>query len=148
MPVDTFTGAGEVAILATAFVTLITTLATLLYQFVSAGRRHSWEIEAARRHVEVSLQAETERPQLALKVDEAEVKLNAKIDENTEISKAAFVEANHMNEKLKIQNAAFDKLLEVAIGRAEVRNDAAEQRNEISASSIEAVKSTVDDTAE
>ncbi len=154
VPVDTFTGAGEVAILATAFVTLITTLATLLYQFVSAGRRHSWEIEAARRHVEVAKRAEEERDAIATRVDEAEIKLNAKIDENTAISRRAFTESNHVNDKLASQAAAFDKLLAVALSAtdrrdaiADDRNAASDKRSESAEAAINAVKTTVDGTA-
>ncbi len=154
MTTDAFDSPGQVAILATAFVTLVTTLATLLYQFVREGRRHDWEIEAARRHVETAKKSEEERASLAVRVDGAETKLNAKIDENTAISKAAFVESNHMNEKLVAQAAAFDKLLAVVLSAtdrrdaiADDRNAASDKRSVAAETAIKAVKSTVDTTA-
>ncbi len=150
----TFDSPGQVAILATAFVTLVTTLATLVYQFVREGRRHTWEVEAAKRHVEASKKSEVERKDIADRVEKAETVLNRKIDENTEISRKAFTESNHMNEKLATQAAAFDKLLDMALAATDRRDAIADDRNAASdlrsvaaAASIKEVKTTLDDTA-
>ncbi len=173
VPTDTFTGAGEIAILATAFVTLITTLATLVYQFVREGRRHNWEVESLRRAeqerisiatrvearalevaskvevkaAEVASRVEVTAAALASRVELAETKLNLKIEENTAISQRAFTEANHMNTKLAAQGEAFDKLLATALatsGKADLRMDAADKRSSLA---VAAVQTTVDSTA-
>ncbi len=140
MPAETFSSDGQVAILATALVTLITTIATLFYQFVREGRRHKWEVEAAKRHVAASKRSEDERKDIADRVEKAEITLNAKIDENTAISQRAFTEANHMNEKLADQNIAFDRLLSLAL--------AASPPERSSSEALDHVQATVDDTAE
>ena len=146
-----FTSAGQIAILATALVTLLTTMATLVYQFVREGRRHRWEVEADRRNAETAERAERD----AQRVEKAGVALNAKIDENTAISRQAFTETNHVNEKLALQAAAFDKLLTVALTATDRRDAIADDRNAASdlrsvaaESAINAVKKTVDGTAD
>lgn len=132
MPDETFTSPAQVAI-------LLTTIATLVYQFVREGRRHKWEEEAKVRHAEATAKAEAERLDIAQRVKDAETNLNAKLDENTEISRKAFTEANHVNEKLAAQNAAFDKLLAVALSTTERRAAPAGDK---------ALKKTIDHTAE
>lgn len=134
---STFTSSGQLAILVTALVTMLTTFATLGYQFVREGRRHRWEEEAARNAAS------------------AETTLHAKLQENTDISRQAFTEANHVNEKLAIQAANFDKLLAVALAAsekrstfaAEVRSASDDLRSESAAKDLKAVKDTVDGTA-
>ncbi len=155
MPPDaTFDSPGQVAILATAFVTLVTTLATLIYQFVREGRRHEWEVEATRSTAELAATSEKERQAITRRVDDAEIVLNAKIDENTALSRQAFNESNHVNEKLALQAAAFDRLLTVALAAtdrrdtiADDRNAASDKRSESAEAAINAVKQTVDGTA-
>lgn len=127
---EAFTGPGQVAILAATLAGLITTLAGFIYNYKREGRRQAWEVErreweagAAERHREVSEQAKEERAGIAKRVEEAEIALNAKIDENTVESRKAFTEANHMNAKLKAQNDAFDKMLD-ALFNADVEREA------------------------
>lgn len=141
------TDSGQVAILTTALVTLATTITTLMYQFVREGRRHQWEIEAARRHAEATARAETERQQIADRVKVAEVNLNAKLDENTAISRQAFTEANHMNAKLADQGAAFDRLLAAALASSDAAKIVAAVDASQAAGAVSAVQATVDATA-
>lgn len=158
---DQFTSPGQLAILVTAFVTLVTTLATLVYQFVREGRRHRWEEEAKVRYAQATAKSESEREAISKRVEQAEVALNKKIDENTEISRRAFTEANHVNEKLVAQGLAFDKLLAAALvtsTNADLRNASSARRNDASdlrsvaselrnSDALKDVKTTVDETA-
>lgn len=113
----------QLAILVTAVAGLITSLATMVYQFVREGRRHAWEVEAAERHAKAQAAAKAERDEISARVVEAERALNAKIDENTDISRQAFTEANHLNTKIAAQGDAFDKMLQ-AMFRADIDKEA------------------------
>lgn len=149
----TFTNPGQVAILVTAFTSLIVTLATLFYNYKREGRRQGWEVErreweagAAKRHADVSAAAKAEREEIAKRVEEAELALNAKIDENTEISRLAFTEANHINEKIKAQGVAFDTMLREALAiREETAVGMAEAAAVVTADKLQ---DAVDDTRE
>ncbi len=132
-------GSGQVALLAATLATFLTTVATLLYQFVREGRRHRWEVEAAERRLWDAAKAEKKAAEIAAKVEESEASLNAKLAENTEISRAAFEEANHLNEKIKAQGLAFDRLLETSL----VASAAAEAQGAVSLSEIQATAEDV-----
>lgn len=70
-------------------VILITTLASLGFQIYRENRQRKWSLED-REHAEQS------RKVIRKKLDEQRIA----IDENTEISRAAFDQANHVNEKI------------------------------------------------
>ncbi len=147
-PVDT-----QIAILVASVAGLITTLATLFYNYQREGRRQrweqerrEWEVEAAERHARSTAKAEAERQEIAEKVEKAEVVLNAKIDENTEISRQAFTEANHINEKIKAQGEAFDTMLREALVIRETTAVALAEAASVVAS--DKLQSAVDDTQE
>ncbi|MBA2720996.1 MAG: hypothetical protein H0U52_17405 [Chloroflexi bacterium] len=144
-------GPGQTAILVTAIAGLVTTLATLVYNFVREGRRHRWEVEADERHRKTAMVAEADRAEIATRVEEAERALNAKLDENTEISKQAFTEANHINEKIRLQGEAFDRMLQTALnarGGALTEKGVAELKIAITADDAkrDKLQDTADDT--
>lgn len=123
-------GPGQTAILVTAITSLIVTLATLFYNYKREGRRQTWEVErrkweaeAAERHAKATAEAKAEREEIAKRVEEAEVSLNAKIDENTEMSRQAFDVGNNFNGKIAAQGEAFDKMLS-ALFHADVDREA------------------------
>lgn len=145
---ETFTSSGQVAILVTAVTSLIVTLATLFYNYQREGRRQRWEQErreweagAAERHAKATAEAKQERDEIAKKVEEAEVTLNAKIDENTEISKQAFDIGNNYNTKIAAQGEAFDKMLS-ALFHADVEREA-----RLAAAAVAAAAKLADTTA-
>lgn len=88
-------------ILCTTLGASVTTLALGLLQYFREGRQHRWIVEQAERD-----RADRGRVELDLKARVQTV--STKLDANTEISKAAFTEANNVNLKL------------IALGRADI----------------------------
>ncbi len=96
------------------FLTLLGTVWVGLYSAWREYRNRKWAIEdEAKRKLEVKEAAEKAAEKLEAKIETkitAEAKTtNHKIDENTELSKKAFTEANNLNSKIaKLQRQIYD----------------------------------------
>lgn len=92
---------GTLTILCTTLGASVTSLALAFLQYFREGRQHRWIVEQAERD-----RADRGRIELDMKARVQTV--TTKLDANTEISKAAFTEANNVNLKL------------IALGRADL----------------------------
>lgn len=82
MPLD----GPSLVIIVTTLGASVSTLFVGIMQYLREGRSHRWQVEQSERN-------SAERQQVA-------ADLTDKIDENTELSKAAFTEANNVNMKI------------------------------------------------
>jgi hypothetical protein len=81
--------------------TFLTVIAGFIFQYLRETRQHKWEqdqrIDIA--HKALATQEATAKD-LATKTAEAEARLAAQIENNTEVSRSAFREANDVNNKI------------------------------------------------
>lgn len=110
-PATTATMIFDAAAMTIIITTLVTTAGNLLLglmQYIREGRAHAWAVQQAiddRDHriaiaTATAENSDANAAKVAVNTLQGVAKLAAKIDENTEISTAAFREANGVNQKI------------------------------------------------
>jgi type II secretory pathway pseudopilin PulG len=101
------------------FFLFLTTVAGFWFQYIREGRRQRWEAEERIRQaaeVQRQVRLDAERVKETLKqetasIQERHTETQQQLEENTEISRRAFYEANNINRKLVAMGHRFDALL-------------------------------------